>query len=57
MYKWKVFYRNPQNNDGASFLVKASNKTQAIEQAILRVEKKFYRTDRFLNNYSITRVI
>lgn len=57
MYKWKVFYRNPQNNDGARFVVKASNKTQAIEQAILRVEQKFFRNDRLLNNYSITRAI
>lgn len=54
MFKWSINYYNYQNQQGANFTVKASDKTQAIQKAAEKVQKKFFVNDRYLNNYKIT---
>lgn len=54
MFKWSINYYNYQNQRGATFTVKASDKTQAIKKAVEQIQKKFFVNDRYLNNYKIT---
>ena len=54
MFKWSINYYNYQNQQGANFTVKASNKAQAINKAVEQIQKKFFVNDRYLNNYKVT---
>ena len=54
MAKWNVSYYNYQNQQGAHFIITASDKNQAIQKAVEKIQKKFFVNDRNLNNYNIS---